>query len=94
MPDYNATTVRSGLAALFDAAPVFEGWNPKQTRTYIRVGEYSLALDDLAHAFLDSGKTISPEHFQLFETLAAQMEMETNPEFQGVARLRATDPHR
>lgn len=65
------------------------GWDHEQVRKYMDVGEYSLALDDLADAYLRSGESASADLLYRFEALATKMGMENDPEYQAVAELRA-----
>ena len=83
------STIRNDLNSLHNAASATDGWDGKQARTFINVGEYGLALDEIAYAYLDSGKTMPPDMFETFEKLAAMMGLAQDAEFEGVARLRA-----
>ena len=89
MTESRAQTIWSGLTTLFETAPDLDGWNKGITQTLIDVGEYALALDEIAYVYLESGKPMSADDFQLFEKLAALMELQKDPEFEGVAKLRA-----
>ena len=81
--------IRNDLVALHEAASATGGWDGKQTRTFINVCEYALALDGIAYAYLDTGRTMPPDMFETFEKLAIMMDLAEDPEFEGVARLRA-----
>ena len=53
------------------------------------VGEYGLALDEIAYAYLSSATPMPGHLFRVFERLAVEMEMEGDAEYADVARLRA-----
>lgn len=55
----------------------------------IYVGEYSLALDMMSYAYLNNKIAVPADLFEIFERLAVEMDMEKDPEFEGVAQLRA-----
>ena len=84
------STIRVNLIALHRAASGMDGWNGKQGQTFIDVGEYGLALDEIAYAHLDNGKAMPTELFRIFDKLATIMELETDSEYDGVARIRAS----
>jgi len=84
------SAIRNDLTALHNAAFATDGWDGKQARTFIDVGEYGLALDEIAYAYLDAGRTMPPEMFDTFEKLATMMGLAQDAEFEGVARLRAS----
>lgn len=81
--------VVADLETLHHAASDIDGWNTKQTETYIKVGEWGLALNGISYAYLNSGKAMPTDLFEVFERLAVEMDMEEDPEFEGVAQLRA-----
>ncbi len=81
--------IRNDLAALHKVASATDNWDGKQARTFIGVGEYGLALDEIAYAYLDSGRTMPPDMFETFEKLATMMDLAQDAEFEGIARLRA-----
>jgi hypothetical protein len=89
MPEDDTKTVKSGLMILYETASRLDGWHKDQAHEFIRVGEYSLALDSIAYAYLNNGKSMSADQFQLFDKLATIMELDGDPEYEGVARLRA-----
>ncbi len=86
MFDYQ--TVRNDLNTLYKAASVYDGWQKNQTSTFIRVGEYSLALDSIAYAYLTNRVPMPPDLYQIFENLAVIMDLNSDPELQGVAEIR------
>ena len=88
MFDYE--TAHKNLQTLHRATSALEGWNGQQSATFIRVGEYGLALDEIAYAYLDGKVAMPAKLFQLFEELSVSMALGSNPEFEGVARLRKT----
>ncbi len=82
--------IRNDLSALHKAASSIHDWDGKQGRTFIDVGEYGLALDEIAYAYLDAGRTMPPDMFETFEKLATMMDLAQDAELEGVARLRAS----
>ncbi len=84
------SAIRNDLIVLHKAACAIDGWDGKQAQTFIGVGEYGLALDEIAYAYLDSGKAMPPDIFEMFEKLATIMDLARDAEFEGVARLRAS----
>jgi len=86
--------LKFGLVRIFDAATsTLDHWNKDHVDTLIDVGEYSLALDELASAYINSGKPVSQEISKLFEILATKMQMVPGDEYEGVAALRARARH-
>jgi hypothetical protein len=83
------SVIRTDLAVLHEAASAIDGWDGNQGRTFIEVGEYGVALDEIAHAYLDARKTVPCEMFKTFEKLAMLMDLAQEAELDGVARLRA-----
>lgn len=81
--------VVADLETLHRAASKIDDWDKDQAETYIRVGEWGLALDEIAYAYLNSGKAMPVDLFQVFEKLAVEMEMEGDEDFEDVAQLRA-----
>ena len=77
------------LEALYYAASEIDDWDRNQTATFIRVGEYGLALDEIAYAYLNSATPMPGHLFRIFEKLAVDMEMEGDEEYKDVAQLRA-----
>jgi len=90
LPSKQLSEIRADLAALHQAASGIEGWNGKQGWEFITVGEYGLALDEIAYAYVDGGTEMPTALFNIFEKLANTMELESDPEYEGVARLRAS----
>lgn len=84
--DYQA--VRNDLNTLFAAASVYDGWQKDQTGTFIKVGEYGLALDGIAYAYLANHVSMPASLYQVFDKLAAAMDLNGDPELQGVADIR------
>ena len=77
------------LETLHRAASDIDGWNKKQTETYIRVGEWGLALNGISYAYLNNGKAMPADLFEVFEKLAVDMEMDGDEDYEGVGQLRA-----
>lgn len=89
MPDHSVQEIRSDLSLLYKTASHLGGWNKEHADEFIRVGEYALALDSVAYAYLENNIPMAPDQFEIFDKLAAAMELEKDPEYDGVARLRA-----
>jgi hypothetical protein len=64
------------------------GWDHLQVREYIDVCEYGLALDGLAHAYLQHGNPVQSDLRRMFDALAEKMGMKTGDRWTGVDRLR------
>lgn len=86
MFDYQ--NVRDGLETLHQAALALERYHKDQAKEFIEVGEYGLALDTIADAYLVSEVSMEADHFSLFEKLATSMDLASDPEYSGVAQLR------
>jgi len=84
------SAIRNDLTALHKAASAIDDWDGKQGRTFIDVGEYGLALDEIAYAYLDADRTMPPEMFKTFEKLATMMDLAQDAELEGVAKLQAS----
>jgi hypothetical protein len=91
MLDYEV--VIADLTTLHQAASAIDGWHKDDAGTLIRVGEYSLALDVIAYAYLNNHKTMPAELFKIFEKLVAAMNLEGDQELEGVARLIKAQAH-
>lgn len=89
MAEFNYQKVRSDLLSLYKSASRLDGWNKENVDQYIKVGEYPLALDSVAYAYLENDTPMPSDQFAVFESLAAMMQLEGDPEYDGVARLRA-----
>lgn len=50
------------------------------------MGEYGLALDEIAYVYLNNDKPMPADQFRTFEKLAIMMELEKDAEYDGVAR--------
>ena len=81
--------VEADLLILYRATSKIDGWSKDLAEELIRVGEYSLALDIMSYAYLNNQIIVPAGQFELFERLAIEMNMEKDPEFEGVAQLRA-----
>ena len=77
------------LEILYYTSSEIDDWDRNQTATFIRVGEYGLALDEIAYAYLNSATPMPGRLFQLLERLAVEMEVDGDEEYGDVARLRA-----
>lgn len=81
--------VEADLLTLYRAAFGINGWSKDVVEELIYVGEYSLALDIMSYAYLNNSINMPDDLFEIFERLAVEMDMEEDPEFEGVAQLRA-----
>jgi hypothetical protein len=81
--------IEAHLEALYRASTEIAGADHRQVRQYIDVGEYSLALDDLADIQLKSGKPIPPDLIRLFDALATKMDIKPGDGWDAVTELRA-----
>lgn len=87
MFDYQV--VKNDLEKLHQEASPLEGYFKEQAAEFIDVGEYSLALDTIASAYLSNNLRMPADLFAIFDHLAQVMELGNDPEFDGVAKLRA-----
>jgi len=87
---FDSTKTIRDLKILHQAAPALEGSGKDSTAEFIRVGEYGLALDGIAYAYLATKMLMPADLFRLFEELAETMKLDRDPEYAGVAELRAT----
>ena len=90
MPEYDSDKVKSGLSFLYEEASRLDSWHKEHAEEFIRVGEYSLALDSIAYAYLLNDKPMPSDQLDVFNRLAVAMDLENDPEYDGVARLRAS----
>ena len=74
---------------LFESTLKFKSQYSNQTKEYIYVGEYGLALDDIAEVYLKNNEMMPPDLFQIFKHLATIMELEKDEEYQGAIKLLA-----
>lgn len=81
--------VQTNLKTLHQSAHNLDNWAKDLVDQLIYVGEYSLALDEISYAYLNNGMAMPDDLFKIFESLAVAMNMEKDPEFGGVAQLRA-----
>jgi len=63
------------------------GWDSSQIETFIRVGEFELAADEMAHEYLATGTTIAEDALRLFVSLANTMNMLADPAWDGIQRI-------
>ena len=89
MSSYDGQDVRSSLLLMWYAASHFDGWSKDDADQYIRVGEYGLALDSIAYAYLVNDVLMAADQFVIFQNLATVMQLLNDPEYDGVARLLA-----
>ena len=87
----NRMNIVSGLVTLYRAAPKVDDWDKNMVEEFIRVGEWELALDEIAGAYLESSAVMPADLFEIFEKLAVEMNIEENDEglFEDVTELRA-----
>lgn len=85
MFDYKAAV--DDLSILNRAVSVFDNEFEEQTEEFIRVGEYSLALDDIASAYLVNEVSMPANLFRIFEKLALAMNVGGDDEYASAAKL-------
>jgi len=81
--------IQEDLKTLYQATYNIDKWARELVDRLIYVGEYSLALDEISYAYLNNRLVMPAGLFEIFERLAVEMDMEKDPEFEGVAQLRA-----
>lgn len=81
--------VEADLMTLYRAASGIDGWSKDLVGELIYVGEYALALDMMSYAYLNNDINAPEDLFEIFERLAVEMDLGNDPEFEGVAQLRA-----
>ena len=89
MSDSSSDEIRSDLSILYEAVRKLNGWHNDLADEYIRVGEYALALDSIAYAYLNNNIPMPPDQFKVLDRLATSMKLEKDPEYDGVIRIRA-----
>ncbi len=78
----------SQLTWLYRATLPVAGFYKDQAKEFIEVGEYGLALDTSADAFLQSHTFMPEDLYAVFEDLAKKMKLDRDPEYTAVAELR------
>jgi hypothetical protein len=87
---FDYTYWESGILRIFDAAPLCGfTWDKRIVRSLIGAGEWGLALDEMAAAYLSNAKPIPNDILNLFEELATSMKMVPGDEYEAVAELLA-----
>ena len=86
MFDYKAA--QEGLETLYASIEPLDGMYNHQIRKYIDVGEYGLALDGIADVYMTSNVSMPLALFELFDKLATDMDLASDPEYSGVADFR------
>ena len=94
MTEFDYEAAISGLTLLNQAVRVFDRRYPGQIEEFISVGEYSLALDDIASCYLDGNVPVPPDLFEVFERLAAMMDVEHDECCDAAAKLLAIGRNR
>ena len=80
-------SIETDLELIYKKMPPCAVLYRDQIREYIDVGEYGLALDDLAGIYLDSKTPLRPGILALFERLATKMKMRSGDTWRGVAEI-------
>ncbi len=81
--------IELGLERLFEQSFGLDSDHRRYVREYIDVGEYGLALDNLAYIFIRlAAKPLPTEIRELFEKLALKMGISDGDEWEGVAKVR------
>ncbi len=94
MTEFDYEAAISGLTLLNQAVRVFDQRYPGQIEEFISVGEYSLALDDIASCYLDGNVSVPPDLFEVFERLAVMMDVEQDECCDAAAKLLAIGRNR
>jgi hypothetical protein len=77
------------LRLLEEASSRGFNWNDGIIRSLFDAGEWALALDELAAAYLKNIKQSPNDILDLFEGLATSMDIVPGDEYEAVAKLRA-----
>lgn len=89
MTEFDHEAAFAGLVLLNRAVRVFDNRYPGQIEQLIDVGEYSLALDDIAFCYLDNDVLMSSDLFDVFEKLAVMMNVNNKEYCEEAAKLLA-----
>lgn len=82
--------IETGLEQLYREILSNGNVNNSQVRQYINVGEYGLALDDLADLYIATKNPLSSATLVLFDDLATKMKMKSGDEWLAVAEILST----
>ncbi|HTW73267.1 MAG TPA: hypothetical protein VME47_25540 [Acetobacteraceae bacterium] len=84
------TKIQSGLKRLLVLAPATcKGRRREHIREFIDVGEYGLALDELAGEMRRSTRPVPAEAASLVERLATELGIDANDEYSNLSAFRA-----
>lgn len=89
MTEFDYEAAFAGLTLLNRAVRVFDHRYPGQIEEFIDVGEYSLALDDIAGCYLNNDVPMPPDLFDVFERLAVMMDVNNDEYCERAAKLLA-----
>lgn len=82
--------IEADLEQLYAAAPLRGVGDRDQIREYIEVGEYRLALNDLADVYLEAKTPVTLTLRMLFADPAAKLGMRSGDQWRAVAEILAT----
>ena len=88
---FDFKTARQGVETLHRATSSIKNYDKDQVETFINVGEYGLALDTVAWAYIENKLEISADLFEIFEKLVGMMDLLSDPEYDSVAELLKRD---
>ena len=77
------------LETLHHAVSEIGDWDKDLIEEFIRVGGYGLARDGIAYAYLNSGKAMPANLFQILEKLSIDMGVDDDEAYAGMVQLRA-----
>ncbi len=64
-----------------------KNWDCAEVEKYIYHGELELALDGIAYDYLSQGVTVAPDFKNIMASLADEMKMLNDPEWDSVRKL-------
>jgi hypothetical protein len=85
---FERESIESQLLRLVDMIRLsIRSWDSSQIETFIRVGEFELAADEMAHEYFATGTTVPEDAMRLFVSLADEMNMLADPAWDGIQRI-------
>ena len=79
--------IEAGLEELYRGISANIEIDPSQIRKYIDVGEFGLALDELADLYMDIETPVPSATLTVFHALATKMKMTSGDEWQAVLEI-------
>ena len=83
----DSKAVIANLETLSQAAFSVDTTHQDSINTFIYVGEYGLAMEGIADAYLKGNVRMPTDLFQMFEKLATLMDLNSDPEYEAVAEF-------